>query len=70
MVVTPWSRDPSGENLGRSSEEIELDMAALVVKTMPVLLCVEFRSKSRMKMRVMLEWNEYHRYSKTERRVR
>jgi hypothetical protein len=40
MVVTPWSRDDSGENLGRSSEEMELDMAVLVVKRMPVLLCV------------------------------
>jgi hypothetical protein len=25
------------------------------------------RSKSRMRMRVMLEWNEYHRCSKNER---
>jgi hypothetical protein len=40
MVVTPWSRDDSGENLGRSSEEMELDMAVLVAKRMPVLLCV------------------------------
>jgi hypothetical protein len=46
IVVTPWSRDCSGENLGRSSEEIELDMTMLVVKKTPVLLCVTLEMES------------------------
>ena len=45
-VVMPWSRDCSGKYLGRSSEEIELDMAALVLEKTPVLLCVTLEVES------------------------
>ena len=38
--MTPWSRECSGENLGRSWEEIELDMAVFVVKRTPGFLGV------------------------------